>query len=157
MQLLVQKLEDTELRSVARKVNPDDVNVANIEIMTLDQARIMKFPELPNDLRELSNDDSLQGSEQKRLQATASKDREHSVRYLAKDEYDSSLSLHKADEREGHRMIKAAIPPLVRKQVETSSAHGAYNGRRLQTYELLQVDCIAWVANRPAAKDAWCR
>ena len=88
---------------------------------------------------------------------SASEDRERSVRYLAKDEYEGSLSLRKADEREGQRMIEAAFPPLVRKQVQTSSAHGAYNGRRLQTYELLQVDCIAWVANRPAAKDAWCR
>jgi hypothetical protein len=69
----VRKLEDEELRSVASKVYPDDVDVANIEIITLDQARIIKFAELPNDLRELSSDNSLQDSEQKRLHATATR------------------------------------------------------------------------------------
>ena len=67
---------------------------------------------------------------------SASEDRERSVRYFAKDgillrykmyaaktkpflnsgglqdEYESSLSLRKADEREGHRMIEAAFPLL---------------------------------------------
>ena len=43
---------------------------------------------------------------------SASEDRERSVRYLAKDEYEGSLSLRKADEREGQRMIEAAFPLL---------------------------------------------
>jgi hypothetical protein len=79
--------------------------------MTLDQARIIKFAELPNDLRELSNDDSLQDSEQKRLHATAT--RAQSLRPQSADDQTVAQQAHQENNRKQKEVETHRETPVV--------------------------------------------